>query len=141
MPRQAGSCLSCQTLGVIKGMRSDYVRIISAAFASLLLANSDSIAQTTQRQVVIASFEDTSCGAWVKSKDDPAVREVYLFWFRGYVSGFNYGSKTHQVPAGAVPDHDTLSLYIDKFCRDRPLSPFVNAAQFLVHELGVKRSK
>ena len=34
-----------------------------------------------------------------------------------------------------MPNDATLSLYIDKFCRENPLKPFVSAAFDLVREL------
>jgi hypothetical protein len=75
--------------------------------------------------VAMFSFKD-SCGEWVASQDDPSTRNVYLFWFRGFVSGFNYGSNMREVPLDAFPDNDTLALYIDKYCRENPLKPSVD---------------
>ncbi len=48
--------------------------------------------------IPVLSFEGTSCGAWMQSQKYPATREVYLYWFRGFVSGYNFGSETQQVP-------------------------------------------
>ena len=89
--------------------------------------------------VPIFSFADTSCGAWTKSQQDGSMRQIYLYWFRGFVSGYNLGSETKQVPMNAMPDQDTLSLYVDKYCREHPLLPFIGAAFQLVKELSVKK--
>lgn len=89
--------------------------------------------------IPVFSFADTSCGAWVRSQQDEIGRGQYLFWFRGFASGYNYGSETKQIPLGAMPDQQTLSLYIDKYCRENPLHPFVGAAFELVKERSVKK--
>ena len=99
------------------------------------------VAQTTQKTFAIVSFEDTSCGAWIKSQSSVSARQVYLYWFRGFVSGYNYGNPAYQVPLAAMPDPETPTLYIDKFCRDKPLLPFINAAFNLVEEQRVKQGK
>lgn len=85
------------------------------------------------------AFGDVSCGAWASSQNDAPTRQIYLFWFRGFVSGYNYGSETNQVQLYAMPDSDTLSLYIDNYCRENPLLPFTSAAFQLVKEVRVKK--
>lgn len=80
------------------------------------------------------SFEDTSCGTWMKSARDESARAQYVSWFRGFVSGYNHGRADNQVEGTRMPDSSTLVLYIDKFCREKPLSPFVGAAIELVKE-------
>lgn len=87
----------------------------------------------------VLSFEDTSCGAWARSQSDKYRRQVYLYWFRGFVSGYNFENRIYQVTLNSMPDQDTLSLYVDKFCRENPLSQFVAAAFPLVRELRVKK--
>ena len=59
--------------------------------------------------------------------------------FRGFVTGHNSGrSDLEQQQIMKMPDDDTLSLFIDKYCRDHPLNPFTAAAFQLVKELGGK---
>ena len=106
---------------------------------TLAIALGTSIAAA--QPVSIFSFKDTSCGAWVRSGQDQPTRQVYLFWFRGFVSGFNTGSALYEVPLSAMPDPDTLALYVDKFCRDEPLSDFTSAAFRLVDEQKRRRVK
>jgi hypothetical protein len=91
--------------------------------------------------IPVMSFDDTSCGAWSRSQNTAQLREVYLFWIRGFVSGFNHGSRQYQVQLGAMPDNDTLALYVDTFCRENPLSPFIGAAFKLVETQRVKLAK
>ena len=87
------------------------------------------------------SFENTSCGGWAQSESQPATRQVYLYWFRGFVSGYNFGSSAYEVSLSSMPDNATLALYIDKYCRDNPLLPFTGAALSLVREQRAKLKK
>ena len=87
------------------------------------------------------SFDDVSCGAWVRSRSNPEARQVYLYWFSGLVSGYSYGSLSHQVPLHAMPDQDTLVLFVDKHCSENPLRSFTSAAITLVGEQRVKLRK
>lgn len=84
--------------------------------------------------IVLFSFEDTSCGAWKRSLGREAERAQYIYWFRGFVSGYNYASPQNQV--STMPDSDTLSLYIDTYCMENPLKPFIGAVFLLVDDLA-----
>jgi hypothetical protein len=88
--------------------------------------------------VVVHGFADMSCGAWQGSAYNEAARAQYLAWFRGFVTGANWANPKHQVGLEAMPDNATLSLYIDKYCKDHPLSIFTAAAFDLVEELRAR---
>ena len=103
-------------------------------FAIAVTVSFPTRAQTTASTVVF-SYTDTSCGAWVKSAASEEGRAQYVSWFRGFVSGYNYGNPTRQVAIGKMPDEQTLALFIDKHCREHPLSPFIGAAFALVEAL------
>jgi hypothetical protein len=75
------------------------------------------------------------CGAWAKSAGKDMERAQYSYWFRGFVSGYNFGNPDNQVRLERMPDPDTLVLYIDKHCREKPLERFDGAAFDLVREL------
>ncbi len=89
---------------------------------------------------IVFGFADASCGAWMKSQGVQQHRQVFLFWFRGFVSGANYKDATHQVPLQSMPNQETLTLYIDKHCRENPLEPVYEAALALVRELREPRN-
>lgn len=107
--------------------------ILRALFTFLVVATSSVLAQ--DKPISILSYEDTSCGAWAQSAADKWGRAQYLSWFRGFVSGHNFGNRDNQVHLERMPNEQTLYLYIDKYCRDNPLNPFVSAAFKLVEEL------
>ncbi|MBI2993009.1 MAG: hypothetical protein HYY48_02390 [Gammaproteobacteria bacterium] len=109
-------------------------------FGVLLLCISYPLPVAAQDQPVpLHGFEDMSCGAWAKSESNIAVRAQYLYWFRGFVSGFNHGSKAKQVSLEAMPNQETLALYVGKYCREKPLNLFVGAAFDLVRDIAVKK--
>lgn len=103
---------------------------------SLLLACLSLQAVAQDRPIYnILSFRDTSCGAWMKSEGNEFERAQYGPWFRGFVSGYNFGNPNNQVALDRMPNNETLYLYVDRYCREKPLKPFVGAAFSLVEEL------
>jgi len=85
--------------------------------------------------VNVFSFADTSCAEWTRSKGNEPARAVYVAWFRGFVSGYNFGNSGNQVALDKMPDPAALALYIDKYCRENPALPFIGAAIPLVQEI------
>ena len=85
--------------------------------------------------VNIFSFADTSCAEWTRSKGDEPSRAIYGAWFRGFVSGYNFGNSANQVPLNKLPDPAALALYIDNYCRESPKLPFIGAAIPLLQEI------
>ena len=81
------------------------------------------------------AFDDVSCAAWTRSAGDKLARAQYSIWFRGFVSGYNFGNPGNQVLLGKLPDPAGVAAYIDRFCRDNPNVSFVGAAIPLVREL------
>ena len=86
----------------------------------------------------VFSFADPSCGAWSSSQNNVAQRDIYLFWIRGYVSGYNHGSEQYVIPLEIMPSNDTMILFVDKFCREHPLMDFTSSALFLLKEIKTK---
>ena len=106
------------------------LKIFTALIVGLPLMTS-AIGQT----IYVHSYADASCGTWVKSEGDLGERSQYTSWLRGFVSGYNYGNPSNQVRIDRMPDTKTLHLFVDKYCRENPLKPFVSAAFRLVEEI------
>ncbi len=104
----------------------------TAALLALLLP---AAAQAQSQQINIFWFEDASCSAWMKSSGNKGLRAQYEFWVRGFVSGHNFGNPARQVKVGTFPGSDSLSQYLDQYCRDNPKLSFVGGAIHLVEEL------
>lgn len=107
----------------------------------LLLAGASYGAEDKRPPVSIFSYDDTSCGAWIKSANVEWARAQYLSWFRGFISGYNFGNPENQVQLERMPNADTLYLFVDKYCRENPLNPFVSAAFKLVEQLRDQPAK
>lgn len=91
-----------------------------------------------KQPTAVFTFEDSSCGTWVASAKDPSTRELYLFWFQGFVSGYNFGAEHSHIPLEAMPNQETLALFIDKYCHENPLLPFTSSSFALVKQLRVR---
>jgi hypothetical protein len=101
----------------------------------LLLLASGSADARENAMVHMHSFSNISCGQWTESQKEMWLRQTYIYWFRGFVSGYNFGSELYEVTNNRLPDNPTLALYVDKFCRENPLQDFISAAFPLVKEL------
>ncbi|HEX4986168.1 MAG TPA: hypothetical protein VFV71_08890 [Burkholderiales bacterium] len=86
------------------------------------------------------AFDDVSCAAWVRSFDDRLLRLQYGIWFRGFVSGYNFGNPGNQVRLDRLPDPAGLADFVDRYCRENPKASFIGAAIPLVHELREVRN-
>lgn len=108
------------------------MRLVTSIQAAILFCAASA---TNAQQIAVFSYADSSCGAWARSATSESARAQYMSWFRGFVTGYNFANPENQVAMGRMPDGDTLALYIDKYCRENPLNPFVSAAFKLVEEL------
>ena len=70
-------------------------------------------------------FDDMSCRAWVKSKDDSEQRKVFLAWIRGVLTGHNYANQSQQVSSIST---GTVENFIDRYCVEKPAGEFSEAA-------------
>ncbi len=75
--------------------------------------------------VKIVGFDDMSCRAWVKSKEDAEQRRNYLAWIRGALTGHNYANQSQQVSAMSS---GTVENFVDRYCVEKPLGEFSDAA-------------
>ena len=110
--------------------------IIAEVFLCLLLLPLTSYSETKNNFNMLI-FDDNSCGAWVQSANDPNIRQVYTQWFRGFLSGYNYGDEKYSINSNI--NASTITLYIDKFCRENPLLNFPAASISLTKELRTKK--
>ena len=70
-------------------------------------------------------FDDMSCRAWIKSKDDAEQRKIYLAWIRGVLTGHNYANQSQQVSSISG---GTVENFVDRYCAEKPLGEFSDAA-------------
>jgi hypothetical protein len=113
---------------------------LNSWFLALSIAISTTVSSQEPPDVNVFSFGDTSCAAWARSATNEEWRELYNAWFRGFVSGYNYGNSGNQVPLGAMPKPAALAARVDKFCLDNPLQPFIGAIIPLIQEIRLYRT-
>lgn len=92
------------------------------SIATLLLAALSAGSDAAPLKVL--GFDDSSCHAWIKSKDDPEQRREFVAWARGFLSGHNYANQGRQV---TDVSSGTVEQYIDRFCREKPAAQFIEA--------------
>lgn len=82
------------------------------------------VSSTVTAQQRMLGFDDNSCQAWARSRDEAELRREYISWARGFLSGHNYAN-----PRQPVSDvsRGTLEMFIERFCRDNPSAQFTEA--------------
>lgn len=80
---------------------------------------------------------DDSCGNWIADRAKAARGEsrvgeaLALSWVLGYMSGMNMNDGRKMVN---LPNADTVRAYLDKACREDPLTPLVFQVMKLMDE-------
>ena len=90
-------------------------------------------------EFTVFTFGDTSCTAWTRSQTDTATRAQFQAWFRGFVSGYNFGNSANQVLSGTMPNLADIALHVDRFCRENPTLAFIGAVTPLIQEIREHR--
>ena len=75
--------------------------------------------------ITIVGFDDMSCRAWGKAKEDTDLHKAHLAWIRGMLTGHNYANQSQQVSAMS---NGTIENFVDRFCVDHPQGDFGSAA-------------
>ena len=96
-------------------------RMLSCSLLFAVLVATSAIAAP----IKTVGFDDMSCRAWVKSKDDGEQRKVYLAWIRGVLTGHNYANQSQQVSSMST---GTVENFVDRYCVEKPLGEFSDAA-------------
>ena len=96
-------------------------RMLSCSLLLTALAANNAIGAP----VKTVGFDDMSCRAWVKSKDDSEQRKIYLAWIRGVLTGHNYANQSQQVSSISS---GTVENFVDRYCAEKPLGEFSDAA-------------
>ncbi len=84
----------------------------------------------------VLGLEDMSCAAWKKNAD-PELREPYIQWVRGFLSGHNYANQSHQVSAVS---RDTVTMYVDRYCAEHDHATVTDAAMRMSDQYSGRNS-
>ncbi len=108
------------------------------SIASLLVAAATLVfADVVAAPVKLLGLDDMSCTAWMNSRTDPEQQVPYIQWVRGFLSGHNYASQAKQVSAVS---NGTISMYIDRYCKLKPMSTVAEAAMRMSDEYSGRNS-
>lgn len=78
-----------------------------------------------------------SCGDYLEDRKLPGSDDHYASWTWGFLSAYNFYGTKPQV-TGAV-SRGTIVAYLDKHCRDKPLSAVITGVSALAEELAAKK--
>ncbi len=82
------------------------------------------VAPAAAAPLKVLGFDDMSCQAWVRSRDEAEQRALYLAWMRGVLSGHNYARQSQQVSAISS---GTIENYVNRYCSEKPTGDFGDA--------------
>jgi hypothetical protein len=102
-------------------------RLTVAALAATLFA---APAPALPQGIIVEGIPD--CGLWVKARstDRSAILEE---WLVGFLNGIAVGTQTEFWHAGGIPiNREQVYLWMDKYCREEPLSRVIEGA-FRLH--------
>lgn len=85
--------------------------------------------------IMVYGFHEESCGNWASYNETQ--RGWYVLWLKGVFTGHNFVSPSQQVVN--LPDDESLTLYVDKYCRENPLGNLIAPAFQLTKELRPKK--
>ncbi len=86
--------------------------------------------------VKVLGLDDMSCAAWKKNVD-PALREPYIQWVRGFLTGHNYANQSNQV---AQVSHGTVAMFVDRYCEEHASATVTEAAMRMSDQYAGRNS-
>lgn len=120
-------------------------KITLLLIASTLFSNHASSANKDERYTVIGNGNQ-SCGKFIAAANEGTYQKNWKQWneyytyMQGYLTGLNQYIPDNKNILGGT-DQDGAMAYLEKYCRDNPLSSYMDALDSLVTELYPKRSK
>ena len=101
--------------------------------ATLLLPATVSLAQE-KSFVAIHGFDRMSCDDWFGSDGNANanVRQQYIGWIRGVVTGYNYANPGDQVAEARMPSDFGLGIFVDNYCHSSRATSIAGAAFALI---------
>lgn len=110
--------------------------------ATALLATSASLV-SAQPIHEISGVGVQSCGDWAANRQKVASKQtgadwnelVYVSWVQGFLSGFNGAAWGAKSKTFGVPGPETITIYLDKYCREHPLDNLVSGSIELMVDL------
>jgi hypothetical protein len=95
------------------------------------------LARAEEAPYLILSVGSSSCGTFIKS--DAPMKELYLAWAIGFVSGANTRSLGHQRLVGDNWERNASLVLLENYCTKDPLSTFHMAVEALRNAFATKQ--
>lgn len=95
------------------------LRILSVILAMYLFVG-QSLAQTPANQP-IAGIGASSCGKYLGFRTEQTTDFMMKSWVQGFLSGMNWSKYVAEQRMSILPDAESLTAYLDKYCRENPL--------------------
>lgn len=109
----------------------------SKCFACLLLAGAlVASSHTSAAPIKVLGLDDMSCAAWKKNSDSE-LREPYVEWVRGFLTGHNYANQSGQV---AEVSHGTVAMFVDRYCAEHAAATVTEAAMRMSDQYSGRNS-
>ena len=90
----------------------------------------------------VKTFGDFDCGYWVKNRNTQSYAEMGMrTWVTGYLSGLNAALASPKNDPLVRLSADQVYLWMDKYCRETPLSNIQLGANKLYEELEIRSKK
>lgn len=105
---------------------------ICLLFAAALISTSKMSAAPLR----LLTLDDMSCAAW-KKRVDPELREPYIQWVRGFLSGHNYANQSKQV---AEASRATVVMFVNRYCGENAGATIADAAMRMSDEYSGRNS-
>lgn len=80
----------------------------------------------------------SSCGKYIEHRalQSKGFNDLYMSWLQGYLSGVNVtGGRTNRAELRQLPDGPSMLAYLDKHCREAPLTDVWQGAEKMLLEL------
>jgi hypothetical protein len=86
---------------------------------------------------VVTGVGIMSCGKFLefRASREEMMDMALTSWLQGLLSGMNMQLIVRREPSKALPDPETIMAYVEKHCRDKPLSNPMGGALGLYREL------
>ena len=90
-----------------------------------------------QRAGGMYSLGNKNCGDYLEDMKDPTSGEYYAVWTWGFLSAYNIYGTRPQVQGNV--SKGTILAYLDKHCRNEPLSHVITGVSKLAKEWGERK--
>ncbi|MCH8079863.1 MAG: hypothetical protein IIA06_08825 [Proteobacteria bacterium] len=88
-----------------------------------------------------ASYDDYSCGDWVKYRANGGIKEITgKWWIVGYLTAYNKETSDVYNILGST-DLESVYLWMDKYCQENPLKGLSYGMDILTNELWPNRKR